>query len=172
MATSYANAGGAGDRTASVIATTNISFAAGSMNSLIDGSRGGFAYFNTQAAVNKYMKFDFQSFVQIDEFTWYQQNATSHGVCAFQRSLDNVNWFTIGTLTFGGGTTVVTTFDPTHVGRYWRLFWTSGTISNSPYVYEIEFKIETMLPYRQYLWATRDRFRATGISIRNVSNLW
>lgn len=148
--TSYANAGGSGDRTGTVtMAESNVSVLA-SETLLINGVSGtGTAYFNSYPTFindGDWFSFDFGSPKVIDEIKWYQQTSTSHGTWKVQGSTDNSSWSDVGTtFTLGSSTTQTITEINGNTAdyRYWRLFLVTGPSSNVPYLFEIEFKIGT-----------------------------
>ena len=148
-ATSYANAGGTGDRTASITLSTNtIIEGGGSMTALINGTMADSYYWtNVTGDGSGWIKFDFGSGVSkvIDEFNWYQDISSAQGTWRFEGSNDNSSWtqcgsdFTLNDSTAGSGTAF--SVSNTTAYRYYRLRHMSGARNNAPYLREIEFKI-------------------------------
>lgn len=148
-ATSYANAGGTGDRTASITVTTNIAITGGTINNLVDG---GFASgtpdnVDHNGAANtdgNYYKFDFGSAKVIDEAKVYCVAGTpANGTWLWQYSLDNTTWTQVASVTWNTATQTMTlTGVPSTGARYYRFIksGTSGVMSNI-YYSEFEFKI-------------------------------
>jgi hypothetical protein len=146
--TSYANTGGTGNRSSSITVTTTLGTggADGSIGILVDGdlTAGAGTYFSGEAVSGKIIKFDFgsgQSKVA-DTLRWKQQDASGQGTWKPQGSTDNSTWDDLGSnQTLGGATTSYIAMSPTGGYRYYRLLGVSGSTSNSPYLYEAEFKI-------------------------------
>lgn len=147
VATSYANAGGTGNRTASITLTSvSITTGGGSVTTLIDGAlANGYYWANATGNGTGWLLFDFGSGVSkvIDEFKWNQGNTNSHGTWRFEGSNDNSSWTQCGSdFTLVDNTTGTTFSVPnTTAYRYYRLRHMSGARSNIPYLREIEFKI-------------------------------
>ena len=143
--TSYANSGGTGDRTASITVTLTGNFlGAGSAAGFVNGSFANNHYFGNNAATTYGFTFDFGTARIIDEAKFYQQNTTSHGVWKWQGSSNGSSWTDIGSsFTFGGAATQTQTAlnGNTTAYRYYRVIGVSGTASDSPWLYEWEFKI-------------------------------
>lgn len=154
-ATSYANTGGTGDRTAVITVTQSSGLLATPIDNLVDGSYvtdgGGSTFFNSGSANTSadQIIFDFGSAKYISEFKWYQVAGNSHG-----------NWDVIGSSNGSTGTTITTvalggisdngaggspnTYDLSMNGalyRYYILQGASGSKSGSPWISEVEFKI-------------------------------
>lgn len=154
--TSYANAGGTGDRTATITASVTgfQSLGGGTASNLVDGA---FATNTTDACyhaaasgvTNGGFTFDFGvgAAKYIDEFKWYQNATAALGTCVFEGSNDNSSYTTLGssfTLNdagSGSGTTFSTPHSVPAPYRYYRIRQTSGSSTNNPYFKEIEFKI-------------------------------
>lgn len=147
MATDYANTGGMGDRRAIISIASNLTIYNGSTK-LIDGiSTATDCFFNTQAASSKYISFDFGATASkvIDELRMRQSAASTHGEWKIQVSNDTSSWSDIGsTFILGGSTLAVISAISTNTAGYraYRLFGLSGNLSDSPWVYEFEFKID------------------------------
>src|SRR5580765_271662 len=148
MATSYANSGGSGNRTPTIVQIT-IAFSGGGVPSgtpslALDGATSTNAFFfgnNTGTTV----EFWFASRKIIDEAKLYQSTTASHGTWKWQGSNDRTTWTDIGsTFTLGGVATQTLTSLAGNVTGYvfYRLFQVSGTASSSPWIYEFEFKID------------------------------
>lgn len=148
MATSYANSGGSGNRTPTLVQVT-IAFGSGTVLTgtpalAVDGATSTNAFFfgnNTGTTV----EFWFTSRKIIDEAKWYQSGTTAHGTWKWQGSNDRTTWTDIGsTFTLGGVTTqTLTTLAGNATGYlFYRLFQVSGIASSSPWIYEVEFKID------------------------------
>lgn len=149
VSTSYANSGGTGDRTGSITLTVTGSLngsAVGTPNVLLDGVTSGATnlYFNNNSANSYGFKFDFGTAKIINEAKFHQENTTSHGTWKWQGSNDGSSWTDIGSsFTFGGAAiqTQTSLSGNTTAYRYYQVIGVSGTASNSPYIYEFEFKI-------------------------------
>lgn len=153
MATSYANPGGTGDRRASI--TTSWSsglFASGDADNLINGVTFALDCWFNAGLTTAAIKFDFGVGVAktIDTFRWYQSNNTSHGSWQWYGSNDDATYTALGSSfslegPSGGGVHEIT--EPsgnTNGYRYYQMQRLSGnTTSAGPFLYEIEFKIDT-----------------------------
>jgi hypothetical protein len=144
---SYANAGGSGDRRASIAVTTSLGFGGSTVDTLINGTTAsGALYFSQEPVAGKHLTFDFGAgeYRVIDEARFYQSAAWSHGIWKWQGSLDGASWTDIGdTFTLGGATVqTLTTLNANSTAyRFYRLLGVSGTNSANPYLYEFEFRI-------------------------------
>lgn len=152
MATSYANPGGSGDRTAIITVTTNITaLTNGPISKYVDGALSGNMYFGAYDAVaGLYIQFDFGVGKVIDEAKHYQSTAHDHGTWKWQGSNNGTDWTDIGSsFTFGGATTQTQTSmnGNTVVYRYYRILGVSGNLNAGPDLYEFEFKIEQVVAY-------------------------
>ena len=152
---SYANAGGTGDRTASVIVNVSgSSLTANSPSNLVDGAfanntSDSIAFF-PGAASGAWIQFDFGVGAQriVAEAKWYQGDTSTHGTWKWQGSKDGSTWTDIGVgFTLGGATTQVQTELNSNVNayRFYRLLGVSGNVSGSPYIQEVEFKIDAQV---------------------------
>lgn len=146
--TSFSNTGGTGNRSSSITVTTTLGTggADGTIGILVDGdlTAGAGTYFSGETTSGKVIKFDFGSGASkfIDTLRWKQQDASGQGTWKPQGSTDNSTWDDIGSnQTLGGATTSYIAMSPTGGYRYYRLLGVSGSTSNSPYLYEAEFKI-------------------------------
>jgi hypothetical protein len=143
LSTSYSNAGGSGDRTA----TIPVSKSAGA------DIRGPLSRFVGVGASNTYfenvpngewLKFDFGSAKIINELKYYQQLAVSQGTWQLEGSNDDSTWTAVGSPFEITGTTFVSgaAFSSnTNSYRYYRIKKTAGTVNRSPWAYQFEFKI-------------------------------
>jgi hypothetical protein len=156
----YGNAGGTGDRTASITVsaitqsvitvTTDMSVDGGLIGNLVDG---GIVNDATEsmfgaAAVDDYIRFDFGAGASkiIDEFKWNQHDTTTLGTWRFEGSDDASSWTQLGgTFTLGGSAGDNTYTEPsanTTGYRYYQLYHVSGAYSgSSPWMREVKFKI-------------------------------
>ena len=151
---SYANAGGTGNRTASIaVAVSGISVDGGAASNLVNGSTSvdtsGSWYTNTNvAAAGATIRFDFGVGASkvITEAKWYQNTAAvSHGAWKWQGSNDASVWTDIGaSFTLGGATVQTQTALSANIAgyRYYQLLGVSGTFSNAAFNEEVEFKID------------------------------
>jgi hypothetical protein len=141
---SYANPGGTGDRTGSITITWSGTTGGGAVTDLIDGTQSN-ELFWTAGQTNKVLKFDFGVGASkvINEFKWYQDVAVGHGSNqSFEGSNNDSSWTTFPDV-FGLGATPTQTVTITNSAgfRYYRINF-PGAISASPYLREIEFKID------------------------------
>lgn len=147
MATSYANTGGTGNRTGIITVTTSASLLnSGTASNLVDGATGANSTDATDwlatAAAGGWIQFDFGSRVIIDEVTWKQSNTLTHGHWRWEGSLDATNWVPLSSPALLGGTAQVIPFPNLLSYRYYRVLGVKGTKSSSPWLLEVEFKIE------------------------------
>jgi len=147
MATSYNNPGGKGSRAG--IITVSLSTASITMLSptdLIDGTTtSGSNYYKSTFTVGNYIQFDFSSPKIIDEITHYQSAVAAHGTWQFKGSNDDwTTSYNIGTsFALGTATTQVIPFTGNALPyRSFRWQLVAGAISQSPWIYEIEFKLD------------------------------
>lgn len=172
MATSYANPGGSGDRRARVVVTA----VGHAMNpaALVNGNTADFEfYFSSGTGCS--VQFWFPAKQIIDEAKFYQQNTASHGTWKWQGSHDATTWSDIGgTFTLGGTTlqTLTTLAGNTTAYRFYRLLQVSGTASSSPYVQELEFKIEDAGDTISYLTPLGSGNRTSAIGITSSGISW
>lgn len=141
--TSYANAGGSGNRTASITSTSSgITAGGGAISELVDGSQANsFWWTNAANTGAEWIKWDFGSGVTkiINQIRWYQDTRDSHGVWDIEGSNDNATWTSL----HGGFTLQVGMIDLTNTTayRYYRMRALSGNRVSASYDREIEFKI-------------------------------
>lgn len=145
--TSYANAGGSGDRTGS-ITMTNSGIIVGTppYNAWIDGSTTETidAFSGGGLSGSVYVKWDFGSSKTIKQAKYYQQNADSQGVWQWQGSADDSAWTSIGNPFILGLSALqydTATGNNATAYRYYRILGVSGSTSAVPYVHQFEFSI-------------------------------
>lgn len=150
-ATSYANTGGTGNRTASISATdSGIVWAAGTTPNLINGSfaqnSSNSVDETTVSITGQWIQFDFgvNTFRLIDEMKFYAASNNTNYNVTFQGS-DSTSGFTDFTTanmnqTTTGGTNSTGVTASTGGYRYYRIFGNSGVGANT-WFEEIEFKI-------------------------------
>lgn len=154
MATSYTNRGGSGNRTSIVTVTQSsptVLTVIGALSNLVDGDTADHnLFFNNSITLSStyWFQFDFgagQTYI-IDEVKYYQSNTTAEGTWQFQGSNDGTNYVNIGSSFSLGGvaTQTITAMSGNTSGyRYYRFLGVSGTTSDSPWVSEFEFKIDS-----------------------------
>jgi len=148
MATDYSNPGGSGDRRGSIVITvSSITSVSGLLSYLVNGSSANEFYIKNQSAVDKWIMFDFGSTASkvIDEIALVQSGTHTHGYWQAQACNDATSWNNIGsTFVLGGSTRAISTSMSTNTSgyRYYRLLGVSGNATNTPYIQEIEFKID------------------------------
>jgi hypothetical protein len=110
---------------------------------LIDGANNEDTYFENNANVaGEWLEVDFGNPKQVDKMKWTQNNGSSHGTWKLQGY--NGSWIDISPeFTLGGSTTTIygTTWDGNRYQRV-RLIGVSGQVSSSPWLYELNFKID------------------------------
>jgi hypothetical protein len=148
MATSYANPGGSGNRTPTLVQVTVTGAPAIGLNTVlsaaVDGNTSTNAFFFGLGSAY-IVEFWFASIKIIDEAKMYQSAATTHGTWKWQGSNDRTTWTDIGsTFTLGGVTTQTMTSLAGNTTGYifYRLFQVTGPASGTPWIYEFEFKID------------------------------
>jgi len=137
-----------GDRTSSITVTTNVTLATGTIGLLVDGVKGATnLYFSAQTAVGKFIKFDFLSGKIIVDAGFIQNDPRNHGTWKWQGSTNDSTWVDLGSsFTLGTAQNLVRQTFTTQLGsnttayRYYRMLGVSGSCSNAPWVYEMEFK--------------------------------
>lgn len=145
---SYDNENGDGDRTTTMSATNTASgfLQTGTAENLIDGAVGTTdTYFVNEGSGSFF--FDFEEERAISQIEWVQQTAVSHGTFEWYGSDDEVDYTLIGSGVLGATTTSYMDLSPTQGYRYYELRST-GTLSSSPYLYEINFKIGSPDEYK------------------------
>jgi hypothetical protein len=150
---SYGNGGGRGNRIGGIdMSTSGITWGgtasgvtATHMYDLIDGVKNANNVWFASGTGSGIIEFDFRVARVIDEATWYQDVAATHGTWKWQ-GWNGSAWVDIGsTFTLGpasGATQIQTTLNAnTTAYTKYRLFQTAGSISATPYIREIEFSI-------------------------------
>jgi hypothetical protein len=152
---SYSNTYGTGNRLSSVTVTTNITLYPypqyGLITGLVDGvntAHGGEdPNFQSVGASGKYVSFQFPASQIVSEIKWYQSNTGSHGTWRIEGSANGSSWTQISdNFTLGGTATQTIAVSLSGVVNatgyvYYRFYGVSGSVSASPYIYEVEFKI-------------------------------
>lgn len=141
VTTDYGNPGGMGDRTAMItVSSDGIGGAGGSV--FVDGSYVGTGSWFTTSMT--YLSFDFGSGKVVDEAAFYQQDGSFHGDWKWQGSNDASSWTDIGSsFTLGGAGAMFLTSLAGNVTfyRYYQMVKVSGSASDTPWIYELDFKI-------------------------------
>ena len=147
----YSNPCGSGNRTALITMATTMTNH-GYITQLIDGINvsGTLWWELANPITGLYLRFDFGVGVSklITEAKWYQSAADTQGIWQWQGSSNGTSWSNIGnTFTLGGSATqTITELSANVTGyRYYQLLGVSGQSSSSPYLYEIEFKIDNWI---------------------------
>lgn len=141
----YDNPGGKGDRTASVTMTTSASLLSGGMTFLINGTFGNDGWFNGSAAAGAWLQFQLSSARVITGLKLYQSWGATHGTWKPQGSNDGSSWTDLDIeQTLGGSSTTseIAFYSNTTAYIYYRILGISGNTSSSPWIQEIEFKID------------------------------
>jgi hypothetical protein len=145
MTTAYTNLGGTGIRNPAITVTPSGGLvSSGVSTALLDGSQADAYWWNSgQTAASVIFDFGAGQHPIIDEFTWYQSGIQSQGTWSWRGSPDNSTWTDLSTGINLGGTSASEAHGYTNSTgyRYYGLFQTGGSTSNSPYIREIEFKI-------------------------------
>jgi hypothetical protein len=151
--TSYTNAGGSGDRTATITVSSNIPPASGSaLDNWVDGNiadGAGSAFdpgFTTALTDGDHFTYDFGAGVRkyINEWKIYSQGTPANGAWQIQGSNDNLNYATYASFTWDAAIqTVVMSGMPAAGHRYWRMRknGTPGGNYSNLWYREQEFKI-------------------------------
>lgn len=161
--TSYANAGGTGDRTAICTVTTNIPLTAGTggtINNLIDGAfaNNGTDSINPDslfaqrtASVMGWIKWDWGAGNErcIDEFKWYQDTGNSNGLWNWAVSNNGDDWLDLTSMATLGSPLATNVYAYSNTGfyRYYAMYklLAAGDVgslaSTGRWYQEIEFKI-------------------------------
>jgi hypothetical protein len=158
VATAYGtvapNAGGTGDRSASItVSASSGLIASGSAVNLVDGSLTE----NTSDSITltgsrsvgslpDFIRFDFGVGASkvINEAKWYRTDTANYGTWKWQGSNDASSWTDIGSsFTLGGATTQTdTAMSANTTGwRYYQILGVSGTTAAANWHREVEFKI-------------------------------
>jgi hypothetical protein len=142
----YGNAGGTGDRTASITVTASCCWN-GDLSHLVDGSEANADnYFSAQPTEGHYLQFDFGGGRIINEAQMIQSGPADHHEWKWQGSNNGSDFTDIGSsFQLTGATTITITAlsGNTTAYRYYRMVWLSGTTSGGPWITEWKFKICT-----------------------------
>lgn len=152
---SYENAGGEGNRSASITVTTTQSLGGGSIGTLVNGNLVETTLFFTNgvAVSGNTIKFDFGSGKILQEAAFFFSDSNQfHGNWKWQGSNDNSTWtdigssFQFGAPPGGGYTNRMTSLSGnTTLYQYYRLLGVSGSANSTPWLYEMAFKIGTSI---------------------------
>jgi hypothetical protein len=154
-ATSYANAGGTGDRRASITISTNMGMDASytTLNDLINGNTSTtWGLMFSDSTAGHYIQFSWGAGISkiINELKWYQSAAYAHGVLKLMGSQSDVsnpadNTFEdVGsnfTLTANTVQTITAMASNTKAYRHYRIVRVSGGWNTNDWQNEVEFKI-------------------------------
>ena len=151
MAPAYTNAGGQGDRVTGsvVVVTASAGLLTAAASRLIDGSTTMAGQCHRVQRRFRRRRMDPVRLRPrrgevVTEATWTQTSTQTHGTWQWQGSNDATSFTNIGaTFTLGGATgQVITVLSGNQAGwRYYRLLGVSGTVSTSPFLQEITFKV-------------------------------
>jgi len=136
---------GTGNRTASITVTADINFHAnpvlGGVNMFVNGNKTETQMWSADVVANKYLRFLCSEAIIVDHLKWYQQNTSNHGVFKVQGSNDGTNWTNIGSsFTLGGATAQEIDISANTIAySYYQFLGVSGSMSSSPWIYEVEF---------------------------------
>jgi hypothetical protein len=116
---------------------------------LVAGNFVNSLWWDAEATAGKYIKFDFGASAAkvITEAKFYQGMTDAHGVWQWQGSNNDTDWTVIGAnFTLGGvlTQTITTLGENATLYRYYRLWGVSGTTSNTSYIRQFEFKINSI----------------------------
>lgn len=146
--TKYTNQGGSGDRIGDILVSYTPELFATAVNGdiLINGIIDSvFGFANGVSSLDKTISFEFRNQSKIiSEIKWLQGTAATHGVWKVQGSNDKTTWEDVSpNFTLGGATEQIIPLNSIEIGYYnYRLIGVSGVVSGSPFIYEVEFKIE------------------------------
>lgn len=154
MATSYANTGGTGDRTALITVTSDASSFAGVPENLVNGLTGNLAIWSwlwNGGQTLRTVTFDFTTIghVLIDEAFWKTDGGENNGQWDWYGSDNGSSWTLLTPSNFllqgsHGGNVIGNLSGNTTAYYYYQLRQVSGTTSTFSFLYEIEFKIDTL----------------------------
>lgn len=130
-----------GDRTSLITATSSgITFSSGNVTKLIDGGTGNDTrWANGTGTGAEYLQFDFGGTPRRITGVYLQAGSASHGNWQVEGSDDASSWDVLCP-SFRLSASIEYQFDNDTEYRYYRLRHMSGTRSNSPYLYEIQFR--------------------------------
>lgn len=151
--TSYSALDGSGNRKTRMLALLSVNSACGStdMTALLDGSTTSGSCSTSTAfsggGSGLTIKFGFRTPLVIDEFTWIQQLVAAHGTWKISGSKDDVTYVDLGTgIALGAGSTSEAfPFVNTEGYNFYKLTQTSGTVSATPWLNEINFKTAELI---------------------------
>ena len=123
-----------------------IAIGGGSPSNLVNGSQdNSFWWTNATGDGTGFIAFDFGSPRIVDAFRWLQQTNNAHGIWRLEGSNNNADWLQIGQdFTLQGSVANQAGFfwlPNESAYRYYRLRHMSGSRSQTPYLWEIEFRI-------------------------------
>lgn len=138
----WTGVGGRGRRTDIITYTDTIGLGG---TALVDGAYANVIDFSGGTTPGRYIQFDFGSGIKvvIDGVRLRQSNSSAQGNFQLQRSFDGTTWVDVGAeFALGGATDSNGTITTDNVAaRYWRVTTYSGTVSASPWIHEMEFRI-------------------------------
>lgn len=156
LSTSYTNPLGSKDRTGIIGVTLGGSWYNTSTACLVNGSiiDNCNAFAGGSVSSSQYITFTFPQANVITEARYILSSATAQGTWKWQGSNDNSSYTDIGSSysTPASTTVTFTTLSAnTTAYKYYRMIGVSGTSSNSPWLYEFEFKIGAQSIARNYI---------------------
>jgi hypothetical protein len=146
----YVNKGGSGSRAAQITVTTDATVTLASIQTLVDGDYlGGVAKakFAADATGNRQITFQFSAAVRITEATFLMNSASSQGTWKWQGSNNGSSWTDLNggatfTLTGTSSGTVLGDLSTNQVAySYYRMQQTAGSLTTTPTLRQIHFKI-------------------------------
>lgn len=144
LSTSYANAGGSGDRRSTVLLTSSLlPYAAPyDISAIMDNNGSTFGAFTFGgSAAGQYIRFDFTEAKTVTEITFSIYTNNTHGTWKWQYSNDAVTWTDCSATFTMGSTPQVYTMTTTTGARYYQVVGISGTINNYFWITDVTFKI-------------------------------
>lgn len=161
-APTYSHPLGTGDRLLDMDVTFALAPSFGEARNLVNESTAttsaGSVRFNTGDTAANVITFDFgpRSRVFIEEFTWLQGAATTHGTWVFEYLTTTPDtWASVGTISSLGGIlgNNVYSFGVAHGGisRFWRLRQTAGNVTTGTNIQEITFKLSDHEEFATYI---------------------
>lgn len=142
---SYANVQGSGDRTSLITVTASTGLIGGTAGHEVNGNISETDwFFNTALTAGAFVQFDFGTAIVIDEIRFYGNSAiVGQGTWQLQGSDDASAWTDIGS-NFGLGAAciqrITVALGNTNAWQYYRLLGISGSTSDSPFLFEFEFR--------------------------------
>lgn len=152
-ATSYSNAGGSGNRAASIAVTSSFTFTGGAVSTFVDGNTANNAVYLDNSQQSGYLQFDFGAgnAKYIDELTIYQVSSfLGAGPWTWSGSNDGSNFTALqgGINLSSGAPAVIPIGAHATTYRYFRLSTTSRG-SGGGYLNEFNFKLSSSAPSPQ-----------------------